>query len=149
MCKCWCIREIISFLQINKNGNTLIWPAYLSWVEIKQQLPKELANLTRQDPLWLPTSAKVVTRLLMNYYWFCSGAFSKVNAKRADQVVCALHPRRPAIPVQGLWGWTQQHSSSPGPRLQQRSWQGWSCKGDLPARATLCSLMWQKVNWSM
>lgn len=48
MSDCWCIREIISFLQINKNGNTSFWLPHLSWVGIKQQLPKELSNLTRQ-----------------------------------------------------------------------------------------------------
>lgn len=52
------------------------------------------------DPLWFPT--KGVTWLPMNYYWFCSGAFSKVNAKRADQVVFAPHPRRATIQVQGF-----------------------------------------------
>lgn len=52
MYKCWCTSEIISFLQFNKNRNTTIWLAYLSWVEIKQ-LPKEVANLTRQMQRWL------------------------------------------------------------------------------------------------
>lgn len=46
------------------------------------------------DPLWLATSAKVVTWLLMNYHCFGSGAFSKVNTKRGDQVAFAARPRR-------------------------------------------------------
>lgn len=77
------------------------------------------------DPPWFPT--KVVTWLPINYYWFCSGAFSKVNAKRADQVVFAPHPRRPTIQAQGFGaGGTSAIILSPGPRLQEGSGQGWA-----------------------
>lgn len=146
------MREIISLLQTNKNRNTAVWLAYLSRVEIKQKLHKGLANVTSQEQGWLRSTlvahkCKVVTWLLLSCCWFCSGAFSKVNAKWGDQVMSALIPGGPD-PGAGLWGWLQQHSFPLAPGSGGRADKAGHAQG-AHQLVQLCLLIWQKVNWSM
>lgn len=147
------MREIISLLQTNKDRNAPVWLAYFSWVEIKQQLLKGLANLTSQEQRCLRSTVvahkcKVVTWLLLNCCWFCSGAFSKVNAKWEDQVMPAVHARILHAPGAGLWGWLQQHSSPLARGSSGRADKaGWAQGAHQLLQ--LCLLIWQKVNWSM
>jgi len=82
------------------------------------------------NPLCLPTSTKVVTWLLVNGCWFCSGAFSKAPAKQADLVAFARHRRRPAVQARGF-GAGCSSAALPWPRAQQGSGQGWACEGEL------------------